>query len=299
MVIDISDFIPAAIFLAIVFLPALTAVGILFVLKRSEAREERRSPINEKLLHQPGSHARKRAEEIGDEFMARTSVLFLIGPLCIMTILLPRVRWANLRFGWTDYLVIAAAVAAAFWSLRDIVRFRRERRVWLNGMRGEMASAQALDRLRSQGCEVFHDVPGERGNIDHVVVTSNAVYAVETKWRSKRGHGAASAEVWFDGKALQFPAYRDTASIEQSRACAAELSKFLERRTGEQVRVVPVVALPGWYVKTRGEAASSGILAINPKMGASLLHQVGTPMQPAQRNRIASAIAERYPEVDA
>lgn len=298
--IDVSGFLSSAIMVAVVFLPLLAAVAMVLLLKRAEAKDERRSPIREKLLHQPGSQARKRAEDLGDEIMARVTLLFLAGPLWMMVFLLPRVRWANLRFDWADYLVITAAIATVLWCLRDIFLLRRKRRDWLNGMRGEMASAQALDRLRGQGCEVFHDLPGNRGNIDHVVVAPNAVFAVETKWHSKHSQGAGSADVWFDGKALQFPGgYRDLNAIAQASACAGDLARYLGGRTGEQVRVIPVVALPGWYVKNRQEAAGSEALAINPKMGGLLANQPGAPLPGAQRNRIISAIVERYPELDA
>jgi hypothetical protein len=277
----------------------MVAVVMLLLLKRAEARDERRSPLSEKLLHQSGSQARKRAEDLGDDIMARVAMLFLAGPLWMMVLLLPRARWASLRFGWADYLGIAAAIAMILWCLRDIFVLRRDRRNWLNGMRGEMASAQALDRLRAQGCEVFHDLPGDRGNIDHVVVAPNAVFAVETKWRSKHAKGASSADVWFDGKTLQFAGgYRDSAAIAQASACASELAKYLGGRTGEQVRVIPVVALPGWYVKNRQEATGSGVLAINPKMGGVLASQSSAPLPEAQRNRIISAIVERYPELE-
>lgn len=297
--IDISAFLPTAIMLAVVFLPFVAAVAVIFLLKRAEARDERRSPLREKLLHQPGSQARKRAEDLGDDIMARTALLFLVGPLWMMVFLLPRVRWANLRFSWADYIVVTAAIAMILWCLRDIVVLRRERRNWLNGMRGEMACAQALDRLRAQGCEVFHDLPSDRGNIDHVVVAPNAVFTVETKWRSKRGQGSAAAEVWFDGKALQFPGgYRDVAAIEQASACASDLSKYLAGRTGEYVRVIPVVALPGWYVKNRQSASVSAVLAINPKMASALAHHPGPTLPTAQRKRIADAIFDRYPELE-
>jgi hypothetical protein len=299
VLIDVSELLPTAIMLAVVFLPLLVAVVMVFLLKRAEARDERRSPLSEKLLHQSGSQARKRAEDLGDDIMARVAVLFLVGPLWMMVLLLPRVRWASLRFGWGDYLGIAVAIAMILWCLRDIFVLRRDRRNWLNGMRGEMASAQALDRLRAQGCEVFHDLPGDRGNIDHVVVAPNAVFAVETKWRSKHAKGAGSADVWFDGKTLQFPAgYRDADAVAQASACASELAKYLSGRTGEHVRVIPVVALPGWYVKNRQEAARSEVLAINPKMGGVLANQSGPALPDAQRNRIVSAIVERYPELD-
>jgi hypothetical protein len=60
-----------------------------------------------------------------------------------------------------------------------------------------------------------------------------------------------------------------------------------------------VVALPGWYVKNRPDASTSDTMAINPKMRGMLLKRPGPPMQQAQRNRIANAIADRYPELDA
>lgn len=299
MNIDLMDFLPVAVLLTLVFLPAFVAVAVVFLLKRRETLEDRRSPLSEKLLHQPGSQARRKAEDLGDEIMARTGVLFLVGPLCMMTILLPRVRWSDLQLGSTDYFAILIAVAGTFWLLRDIVKFRSKRRSWLNGMRGEMASAQVLDRLRAQGCEVFHDLPGDRGNIDHVVVAPNAVYVVETKWRSKRGQGSASAEVWFDGTGLKFPGgYRDTAAIDQASACATELGRFLSGRTGEPVRVIPVVALPGWYVKNHREATAREVLVINPKMTGTLVNRPGAPLSPGQRNRIISAIYDRYPQLD-
>lgn len=300
MMIDVTAFVPAAVMLAAMFLPVWLAIAVVLYQKRAEASDERRSPLNEKLLHQPGAQARRKAEDAGDEIMARTSFLFLIGPLAIAALLLPRVQWAKIQFGWVDWVVITGVFLGIIWCIRDIVRYRRERRNWLNGMRGEMASAQSLDRLRAHGCEVFHDLPGERGNIDHIVVASNAVFAVETKWRSKRGKGTGSAEVWFDGHTLQFPGgFRDTTPVEQANACAADLARYLAGRTGERVQVVPVVALPGWYTKDRPEAGSSKTLVINPKMAAMLTSRPGPAIQTSQRNRIIHAIAERYPEPEA
>lgn len=299
MLIDISAFVPAAIMLAAVFLPVLLAVGVVFTLKHAEARDERRSPLKDKLLHQAGAQSRKKAEVLGDEIVARLVWLMLVGPGVLMAILLPRVRWSRIQFGWFEWALIFGALAVIGWIVRDVVRFRRERRVWQNGMRGEIATAQSLDRLQTLDCMVFHDLPGNRGNIDHVVVAPNAVFAVETKWRSKQGSGAKSAEVWFDGKTLQFPnGYRDSAPVEQASACASELAKYLQGKTGERVKVVPVVALPGWYVCSRPEALAADAVAINPKLGYQLLERQGTPIPRAQRNRIINALTERYPELE-
>lgn len=300
MLVDPSVFMPAVVLLASSLLPVLLAVGVATYLKRVEAREERRAPIKEKLLHQAGAQARKRAEDAGDEVSARIAMLMLVGPFVLLCILLPRVRWSALRFGWLEWGMIGGAALGIVFILRDLLRFRRERRAWLDGMRGEMATAQELDRLRMRGCEVFHDVPFERGNIDHVVVAPAGVFAVETKWRSKRGKGSASAEVWFDGKALEFPGgRRDALPVEQATACARELSRYLGGTTGEPVSVVPVVALPGWFAKDRPGAGAGIARVVNPKMAGALLNTAAPPMAPAQRRRIVHAISERYPVLDA
>lgn len=300
MLIDISALIPAAIMFTAMMLPLFLAVGVVFLQRRAEARAERRSPLNEKLLHQPGSQARRKADEIGEDIMARTTVLLMVGPIAVMVLLLPRVRWAHVRFDLSDTLILVGAFCVILWCIRDIARFRRARRSWLNGMLGEMAAAQALDRLRVRGCEVFHDLPGIRGNIDHVVVANNAVFAVETKWRSKRAQGSGSADVWFDGQSLQFHGgTNETAPIAQARACAAELAKYLSGRTGEAVEVTPVIALPGWYAKNRPTAAASDVLVINPKMSNMLASRPGPAILGPQRNRIINAIADRYPEPEA
>ncbi len=62
------------------------------------------------------------------------------------------------------------------------------------GVDAERWTAEELDALDSRQWRVFHDVPLERGNIDHVAVGPGRTYAVETKYTTGRGkylHGAA------------------------------------------------------------------------------------------------------------
>ena len=51
-----------------------------------------------------------------------------------------------------------------------------------------------------RGAYVFHDVPADNFNIDHVVVSGQGIFAVETKGftKPKRGGGNADATVVFD-----------------------------------------------------------------------------------------------------
>jgi hypothetical protein len=53
------------------------------------------------------------------------------------------------------------------------------------GADAEEWTAEELAKLDKQRWTVFHDVPLERSNIDHVVVGPGRVYAVETKWTAR------------------------------------------------------------------------------------------------------------------
>jgi hypothetical protein len=51
------------------------------------------------------------------------------------------------------------------------------------GSRGEKVVADALEELRVLGYAVFHDIPGDGFNIDHVLVGPRGVFVIETKAR--------------------------------------------------------------------------------------------------------------------
>lgn len=293
----LKTLLPAILLLALVFVPVGIAVATMLLQKRAERRSQRRSPLNEKLLHQAGAQARKKVDALTDDMMERMMQLMLIGPMAMLVILLPRVNWSKLQFNWLNWLVVAGATLWVAWLVRSILRLRDQRRKWQQGMQAEIAVAQQLDRLQAQACFVHHDIPAAEFNIDHVVVGPNAVFAVETKSRRKQGQGKASANVGYDGKALQFPGWSETKPLEQARAQARWLADYLRGETGEPVPVIPVVCLPGWYVTLGKEGAGSDVRVINPKM-MSLFVDSGSrpPLQPAQRNRIVNALQKRYPE---
>lgn len=294
----LKTLIPAVILLGVVFVPLGIAVAAVVWQRRWEQRSDRRSPISERLLHQAGAQARQKMDALGDNMMQRVAQLMLIGPLAMLVILLPRVRWEKLQFGWINWLVIAGAAVWAVWLVRSLTQLRRRRRQWREGMLAEIAAAQQLDRLQAQGCFVLHDIPAGDFNIDHVVVAPHAVFAIETKSRRKPGQGKASANVGYDGKRLLFPGWNETRPLEQASAIAAWLAKYLRDETGESVPVIPVVCLPGWFVTLGKGSAGAAVRVINPKM-TSLFVDAGTAplLAPAQRNRIVHALSKRYPEL--
>ena len=295
----IRPLVPAIILFALVFVPLTVVVGTVLLLKRQEAREARRSPLTDKLLHQAGAQARKRVDEISESIMERLMQVMLIGPMVMLVILLPRVTWSKLHFSWLTWLAVAGAGLWIIWLTRQVVLLRRERKRWRQGMLAEIAVAQQLDRLMAQQCYVMHDIPAKDFNIDHVVVGASAVFMVETKSRRKSGAGKASAIVVYDGKTLQFPTWSESKPLQQTRDNARWLAAYLRGETGESTVVIPVLCLPGWYVQLTKDSHHGDVRVINPKMTSLFVEAGSRPrLDTAHRNRIVNALYKRYPDLD-
>lgn len=60
---------------------------------------------------------------------------------------------------------------------------RQSTRAWSTGAAGEERVGRELDRVASSRVRVAHDrrIPGTRANIDHLVVTGDAVWVIDTK----------------------------------------------------------------------------------------------------------------------
>lgn len=292
-----TSLLPSLILLALVFLPIGLVLGIVLYQKHLEKRTAKKSPLNEKVLHHAGMQARKKIDAISDDIMERLMQVMLIGPMTMLVILLPRVQWSRMRYGWIEWIVVAGAFLCVLWLARSIVLLRKERKAWQAGHLGELATAQALNKLAAHRCLVFHDLPTDRANIDHIVVTPNAVFAVETKWRSK-GPGKSGAEVHYDGKVLRFPSHETDEPLHQVRGLSQWLSKYLHGETGQPVRVIPTVALPGWYVILDQGSTNADVKVINEKWQKTFLDIGGVEITQEQRTRIVNAISKKYPEMN-
>jgi hypothetical protein len=222
--------------------------------------------------------------------------LIITGPLLLSTWALPRIVWANIRFGPTEWAFLFVFVAVMLWAIHRSLGLRAKRLRLREGLNAELMTAQLLLPLASKGCQVFHDIPAEGFNLDHVVIGPYAVFMVETKSRKKPGHGKQSAQVNYDGRALHFPDHVSSKPVDQARNEADWLKKFLHGAAGEAVPVVPVVALPGWYVTYGRDAHRSDVTVLNPKMhGIFVDKRNGTPLSESLRNRITFALVQRYP----
>jgi Nuclease-related domain len=274
---------------AIVFGLPVIFIGWLLHLRRRRYRAEAHEPFTEMPLRPPGESLRLKIEEKDSQFDEVFANVALIGILAIgMVSMVP----APLKLGTA---MGASVVVATVYTWAALRMFKLQKQLWNYrlGFTGERVTGEALNQLLAYGLQVFHDVPFDGFNIDHVIVGSPGVYAVETKTRRKRAElkGAAKAVVYYDGQELKFPLHREKSPIEQARWNAQSLSKWLSQATGEGTLASGIVTIPGWWVECTG---SSDVMVMNPKQ-VVIMFSNGSPskLSSDQVKRIVYQLTER------
>jgi hypothetical protein len=243
------------------------------------------SPLKAKPLRLPGESVDKEIDQwVTDKALG---AFFVAASLCAIA-----------YFEWHGFLThsprrpilftVLAAVAVIFAAWRFWTVRARVRKLRL-GRDGERVVGQFLERLREGGGQVFHDIPGDGFNLDHVVISTHGIYAVETKTWSKPWPNAC---VVVDGGTLtvagQVP---DRNPIVQASSAARWLEKQLQESTGKRFLVRGVVVFPGWFVEQKG--ASGDVWVLEPKMLPGYIRQA-PEMIAASDVALASFHLSRY-----
>ena len=157
---------------------------------------------------------------------------------------------------------IAAGVATALCAVK-FIRTRKHVRNLKKGRDGERDVAEILDDLKRHGAQVLHDIPGEKGNVDHVVICTRGIFVVETKAWSKPDN------VWemdFDGEQIHIATRTpDAAPIVQCKAESASIKALLRESTSKTFPVRGVVVFLDWFVNRQPSARGSAIWVLNPQ----------------------------------
>jgi hypothetical protein len=150
---------------------------------------------------------------------------------------------------------------------------------------------------------VFHDVIAtdrlNQFNVDHIIVGSSGVYAVETKTRSKplKQKGENSAVVTYDGASLKFPDNIDTSSLKQARLNAVWLQKWLSSAVGEKINVEAILTIPGWFVERKSFPRNVHVL--NPKQIKGFLKsKKEKPLSESLVQRIVHQLDQKCRDID-
>jgi hypothetical protein len=256
---DIGTHLATQLALAVGILAALSVgpgLALFFLLRRkARRRAAKRSPLGIKLLRGPGHTVREQLDEATYD-MTWDLVVISVIPLLVLAIYLAQAHTRSIvgMLHLAPLYAIAALGVVVFVLLRMLKRGEQLDRL-KTGYDAEVAVGQELDRLMRQGAYVFHDVPGENFNVDHVVVSHAGVFAIETKGYTKltKIKGKDAATVLFDGALLSFPGWTTSEPLEQADRQAQWVAKWVSRAVAERVEVRPVLALPGWFVKRDAE----------------------------------------------
>jgi hypothetical protein len=257
-----------------------------------------RSPFTNNFLRSPGESLNRQIMEINDK-MTEHIVMTLMAPILLYALYMSSLYSRNLKYtASTNMVFIIAGTIFIAYHLFKLIKLTNLRRSYRLGYEGEIAVGQELNQLMRDGYYVFHDFPAKNFNIDHIVVGSPGVFAVETKARSKMPSDNSNIDykVTYDGNRLHFPKGTDAQSIEQAKRQAKWLSGELSKATGEQVSVRPVLALPGWYVE---RTSSNGIAVINPKNFRSIAKpKDGSYLSDQMISRIVHQLEQKCRDVE-
>lgn len=231
------------------------------------------SPLKAKPLRLPGESVDREIDRWIDD--ATLGPLFGAGCFCMVAF-----------YEWYGYLTHAprqpklfsvVAVAAILYAGWRFFVTRKKVRQLRQGRDGERAVGQFLERLRTDGAQVFHDIPGDNFNLDHVIISTHGIYAIETKTWSKPW---PNAQVVVDGDTLtvagQVPARNP---IVQVTSAARWLERLLKESTSKRFLVRGVVVFPGWYVEQKESGGE--VWVIEPKMLPGLIEKAPEMIAPA------------------
>lgn len=159
---------------------------------------------------------------------------------------------------------------------------------------GERLVGEELGRLRASGYSVYHDLPLEGSNLDHILVGPAGVFAITTKTRRKPSNlqGGAPARVISDGSSLYFAIGTETRWIPHAKKSAEQLRNLLVQALEGPVDVVPILTLPGWTVERR---AGGEVHVLDPlEIKNSLEPMAGAvPLSSVQLARIEQELTGR------
>ncbi len=186
----------------------LGAMAIAYLIIRGYrfSRRDRRSPLVKQLLRPPGESLRSQIEVLSFD------VIFCMMMLLVVPLLLYSMYMAQVAAGHKPSplqvilaLVFVVPLAVKLWKL---LHYRNKLRL---GLDCELAVGQELNQLMLEGYRIFHDFPAEQFNIDHIVVGTKGIFAVETKGRAKpdKNRGTEDATVVYNGVTLQFPGWSE------------------------------------------------------------------------------------------
>ena len=236
----------------------------------------KKSPLKDNPLRNPGQSLDEAIQQLMDE---DASILISLLVFSFIAIGYEWWRWYA-KIPYHPLLTTLFGGGIAAYCAFRLFQLKQKITTLKLARDGEKAVGQYLEHLREKGYRVFHDVIGDRFNLDHVIIGPQGIFTIETKTFSKPIKGKAT--IYFDGNAISVNGYNpDRNPITQAQAQANWLSQQITASTGQTHPIKPVVVFPGWFVDTsaqpNAQSKSRNVWVINPKGLPKFLEH--TPIQ--------------------
>jgi hypothetical protein len=223
-------------------------------------REKKVSPIKEKPLPQAGQSLRL---EIQDLVFDKAMMYILASSIAVQIVFY---EWFRFFINSPPRPIHLSFIAVIVWlvSFVQVKRILKEKRRKQQALDGERLVGEQLDLMRSAETLVYHDLPFNGFNIDHVILSTKGIYVLETKTYSKLENGEYT--IYYDGKKISIKDRGTfTKELEQVKAASMHLQKMLYEWTGKRFTVKPVLLFPGWFIRRTARLGENDVQVLNPK----------------------------------
>ena len=274
----------------------LVSAPVAFMERLIKKQKDHNFPFSDKLSRPAGYSVGKKVDNLRLELFTH-----LFGSIVIAYIT------CIFLFLTNSLLLKIVAICLIFFEIYLLVRAKKILEDLNNHSlvyAGELAVGQSLSQLMLDGYHVFHDLPFQNYNIDHILVGKNGVFAIETKAKTKRRNnkGKKLFNVDYDGDALFFennPLFPHRKFLEQASNQANSLEKELTSSTGDKVKVIPVLVLPGWQFNLKVDQNKVRVKLLNHnKLEALLRLKTNIQLNETEIKRIIHQLKQKCEDVD-
>jgi hypothetical protein len=298
--------VPSFLFAGLAVLPLVAALALAWQTVRRFSAIRRRHHLPRtrglRVRRLPGHWTRKRLEQLDGDYTeaSTTATLAALGTSAVLLVPLAAAR--NLAMIEAILLLAIAGVGLLWFGSAARATHRAHRQIWRYqlGLIGEtitgshLAAAPAIDAESPH--LLLHDFAVGCGNVDHLWIRPEGIFAIETKMVRRVSDEPHVAQM--RASDLYLGHRRQTQFITCARKQADAFRRWLEAHGFPELGVRPVLSLPGWFVE--GDVVEvDGVLIGNPERLARRFREPH-PRRPLSPERWDSlcALLETHNRVD-
>lgn len=261
----------------------VTVMGAEIIVKKAKT-DNTKSPLKDTYLRRPGQSEDEEIARLQERFLL---YLIILGLFAMVEL----VVWISYYYKAVPNPIIVTGLflIVLIYCMFKISQMRKQLKQLVLGRDGEREVAEYLDNLTRRGCYVFHDIRGPNFNIDHVIISTYGIFAIETKAYSKPATGETS--ISFDGQAVKLiNKSLDSGPVQQALNNALWLrNEIRENIVGRLFDVTGIVVFPGWFIP-KEQMKGKGIWVMNEKWLESSITQLEPVLTPAEVQTVVNVV---------